>query len=95
MRILFDQGTPVPLSRYLAGHDVAISADLGWSSLRNGELLTVAEEAGYELLLTTDKNLRYQQNLRGPHLLNAAFGLEPQLVPIRDAHRVLLQTLHN
>jgi hypothetical protein len=59
MRILFDQGTPVPIRRYLAGHIVGISADLGWERLRNGDLLAVAEQAGYELLLTTDKNLRY------------------------------------
>ena len=64
MRILFDQGTPVPIRRYLAGHIVGISADLGWERLRNGDLLAVAEQAGYELLLTTDKNLRYQQNLK-------------------------------
>lgn len=63
MRILFDQGTPVPISGYLTGHVVGISADLGWDRLRNGELLAVAEQSGYELLLTTDKNLRYQQNL--------------------------------
>ncbi len=63
MRILFDQGAPFPISSYLTGHTVGISADLGWDRLRNGELLTAAEQAGYELLLTTDKNLRYQQNL--------------------------------
>ena len=64
MRILFDQGAPFPISRYLTGHTVGISADLGWDRLQNGELLTAAEQAGYELLLTTDKNLRYQQNLK-------------------------------
>ena len=63
MRILFDQGTPVPISGYLTGHVVGISADLGWDQMRNGELLAVAEQSGYELLLTTDKNLRYRQNL--------------------------------
>ena len=63
MRILFDQGVPFPISRHLSGHTVGISADLGWDRLENGELLTAAEKAGYELLLTTDKNLRYQQNL--------------------------------
>lgn len=43
---------------------MGISADLGWDRLRNGELLAAAEQAGYEVLLTTDKNLRYQQNLK-------------------------------
>jgi hypothetical protein len=63
MRILFDQGTPVPIRRFLAEHTVGISADLGWDRLQNGALLATAEQAGYELLLTTDKNLGYQQNL--------------------------------
>ena len=65
MRILFDQGTPVPLRLYLADHVVGITADLGWGRLKNGDLLAAAEHDGYELLLTTDKNLRYQQNLKG------------------------------
>ncbi len=60
MRILFDQGTPVPIRRYLVGHSVSVSADLGWERLRNGELLSAAEKADYEVLLTTDKNLVYQ-----------------------------------
>ena len=50
--------------RYLGDHIIGISADLGWARLRNGDLLAAAEQAGYELLLTTDKNLRYQQNLK-------------------------------
>ena len=63
MRVLFDQGTPVPIRRHLTGHEVGISAELGWEELRNGELLLAAEQAGFKIFLTTDKNLRYQQNL--------------------------------
>lgn len=63
MRILFDQGTPVPLRRSLSGHDVATAYELGWSTVTNGDLIRLAEEKGYELLITTDTNLRYQQNL--------------------------------
>jgi predicted nuclease of predicted toxin-antitoxin system len=63
MRILFDQGTPVPLRRYLIGHSVDTAFERGWSDLQNGELLDVAEQEGYELLITTDQNLRYQQRL--------------------------------
>ena len=63
MRILFDQGTPVPLRRYLAGHVVDTAYERGWSSLRNGELLNVAEQEGYDLLMTTDQHWRYQQHL--------------------------------
>lgn len=64
MRILFDQGTPVPLRRYLEGHAVATAYELGWSTVTNGELIRLAEQEGYELLITTDTNLRYQQNLQ-------------------------------
>ena len=65
MRILFDQGTPVPLRRSLNGHVVATAYELGWSTVTNGDLIRLAEQEGYELLITTDTNLRYQQNLRG------------------------------
>lgn len=63
MRILFDQGTPVPLRRHLHPHSVDTAAELGWSELSNGELIATAENQGYDLLITTDQNLRYQQNL--------------------------------
>ena len=63
MRILFDQGTPAPLRYQLQGHQVMLAYEQGWSTLQNGELLSVAEAAGFEVFVTTDKNLRYQQNL--------------------------------
>jgi predicted nuclease of predicted toxin-antitoxin system len=63
MKILFDQGTPVPLRRYLHQHSVETAAERGWSLLENGELLAAAESSGFDLLVTTDQNLRYQQNL--------------------------------
>ena len=62
MRILFDQGTPVPLKEHLPGHSVTTAYELGWSTLRNGELLARAEEQ-FDVLVTTDRNLRFQQNL--------------------------------
>jgi predicted nuclease of predicted toxin-antitoxin system len=63
MKILFDQGTPVPLRRSLTEHTVDTAYELGWSDFTNGDLLAIAEQNGYELLITTDQNLRYQQNL--------------------------------
>ena len=68
MRILFDQGTPVPLRRSLSGHDVATAYELGLSTVTNGDLIRLAEQGGYELLITTDTNLRYQQNLKDRNL---------------------------
>lgn len=65
MKILFDQGTPVPLRRQLAGHTVETAYERGWSTLQNGQLLAAAEEAGFDLLVTTDQHLRYQQAVTG------------------------------
>ena len=64
MRILLDQGTPAPLRRVLAAHEVATAYEMGWAALDNGELLRAAE-AEFEVFITTDRNLRYQQNLTG------------------------------
>jgi hypothetical protein len=63
MRILFDQGTPVPLRRHLTSHVVDTAFERGWSTLHNGELLDLVEHEGYDILITTDQNLRYQQCL--------------------------------
>src|SRR5258708_37195038 len=63
MLILFDHGTPAPLRSFLKDHIVKKTKDLGWDTLSNGELLRAAEEAAFEIFLTTDKNIRYQQNL--------------------------------
>ena len=63
MRILFDNGTPRQLRRQLFGHDVDLSSERGWETLENGILLDRAEEAGYEVLITTDQGIRYQQNM--------------------------------
>jgi hypothetical protein len=63
MKILFDNGTPKPIARSLRGHDVTFARRIGWHELENGELIQQAEEAGFDVLLSTDKNIRYQQNL--------------------------------
>ena len=65
MLILFDQGTPWPLRRYLTGHTIHSAYWLGWDELTDGELLERAEEEGFELLITTDQDIRYQQNTVG------------------------------
>lgn len=63
MRILFDNGTPRGLAGYLVGHSVEEARWRGWEELANGALIEAAELAGFELMITTDKNIRYQQNL--------------------------------
>jgi hypothetical protein len=65
MRILFDHGTPRGLIRALPDHAVTTAQAMGWDKLDNGALLDAAERAGLELLLTTDRRIRYQQNLLG------------------------------
>ncbi len=67
MRILFDQGTPVPLKQHFPDHEVQTAFELGWSRLTNGDLLAAAE-GRFEVLVTTDQNLRYQQSLAGRKL---------------------------
>ena len=74
MLILFDNGTPAPLRYALRGHVVVEAIERGWDRLANGELIAVAEAAGFELLLTTDKNIRYQQNLTGRKIAFVVLG---------------------
>ena len=76
MLIIFDQATPVPIRPYLEQHTVRTAAQQGWDKLSNGDLLTAAEEAGFEIPLTTDKNLRYQQNLAGRKIAIVVLGLQ-------------------
>jgi hypothetical protein len=64
MLILFDHSTPAPLASYLPDHAVTAARDRGWDRLSNGDLLAEAERAGFEVLITADKNILYQQNLR-------------------------------
>lgn len=63
MKLLFDQGTPVPLRNHFPNHIVETAHEKGWSNLKNGDLLTLAEADGFDALITTDQNLRHQQNL--------------------------------
>jgi hypothetical protein len=65
MRILFDHGTPAPLIPFLAPHTVTKARQAGWDRVVNGELLAAAEAAGFDVLITTDKRMKYQQNLAG------------------------------
>ena len=63
MLILFDHSTPAPLSSFLTGHTVTTARDRGWDRLSNGDILAAAEAAGFDVLLTADNSIKYQQNL--------------------------------
>jgi hypothetical protein len=74
MLILFDPGTPRSVARWLHGHTVVEAIARGWDRLANGDLLKMAEDAGFDLLLSTDKNIRYQQNLAGRRIAIVILG---------------------
>jgi hypothetical protein len=63
MKVLFDVNMPRPLRKELGGHEVITAQSMGWGELENGELIDAAEKAGFNVLVTADKNLRYQQKL--------------------------------
>jgi hypothetical protein len=74
MRVLFDNGTPRGVAAALPGHTVEEARSHGWDTLRNGELLDAAEAAGFDVFLTTDRNIRYQQNLTGRKIAIVVLG---------------------
>src|SRR5271165_4913147 len=74
MLILLGNGTPRGVAQSLEGHTVKESREQGWDELSNGELLTAAEAAGFEVLVTTDKNIRHQQNLAGRKIAIVVLG---------------------
>lgn len=74
MRVLFDNSTPRGIARASIGHQVAEARQHGWDMLENGALLKAAEEAGYDVLVTPDQNVRYQQNLTGRKIALVVLG---------------------
>jgi hypothetical protein len=74
MLVLFDNNTPRPLARYLSSHTVTESRERGWGKLENGALLEAAEKAGFEVFVTADRNLSYQQNLSGRKIAIVVLG---------------------
>ncbi len=89
MLILFDNGTPAPLRHALPGHVVVEAIERGWEQASNGELIAAAETAGFDVLLTTDKNLRYQQNLTRRTIAFVVLGNQQWPVLRRYVERVV------
>jgi predicted nuclease of predicted toxin-antitoxin system len=74
MRILLDHNVPAPLRYWLIGHHVDTAYELGWAEVGNGQLLRCAEAAGFDVMITTDQSIRYQQNLAGRKLALVMIG---------------------
>ena len=89
MLILFDHGAPRSTARFLDGHTVVGAMAKGWDRLANGALLKAAEDAGFELLLSTDKNIRYKQNLKGRRIAIIILGNSTRPVVHRYIDRVI------
>ncbi len=78
MRILFDQGVcQEGLPLLCRSHEVIEARKLKWERISNGTLLKLAEEAGFDLVVTTDKNVRYQQNLANRKISIVVLGNSP------------------
>jgi predicted nuclease of predicted toxin-antitoxin system len=74
-RILFDNNVPVGVRGFLTNHEVRTVVEMNWPpQLENGELLKAAEAAGFAVLVTSDQNMRYRQNLVGRRLALVALG---------------------
>lgn len=71
MKVLFDHNVPKRLRQFLPGHEVALAREMGWAELGNGALLAAAEDSGFAVMVTGDKNLSYQQNLQSRNLLSS------------------------
>ena len=97
MRILLDECAPRPLKRELADYEICTVVELGWSGKKNGELLRLMIQEGFTILLTTDQNLRYQQNLQQAGVavivLVASSNRLPDLVPLIPNVRKALNTV--
>lgn len=97
MRILVDECVPRPLKRELADYEIRTVVEMGWSGKKNGELLRLMSQEGFTILLTTDQNLRYQQNLQQAGVavvvLVAPSNRLPDLVPLIPKARNVMNTI--
>jgi len=97
MRILLDECAPRPLKRELLDYEIRTVVEMGWSGKKNGELLRLMSQEGFTILLTTDQNLRYQQNLQQAGVavvvLVASSNRLPDLLPLIPDTRNVLKTI--
>lgn len=97
MRILLDECAPRPLKRELVDYEIRTVVEMGWSGKKNGELLRLMSQEGFTILLTTDQNLRYQQNLQQAGVavvvLVASSNRLPDLLPLMPDALNALKTI--
>jgi len=89
VKVLFDHNVPKRLRRLLQDHNISTSREMGWDSLKNGDLLVAAEASGFEVMVTGDKNLAYQQNLEGRKLGLVILGATDWNILKRDPSPVI------
>ncbi len=89
MRILLDENLPHKLRLLLPGHDVRTAAHQGWAGLTNGELLRAASNAGFEVILTADKGIRYQQNRKNYQLALIVLSDNDESVIVANVRAIL------
>jgi hypothetical protein len=97
LRILLDEQLPRQLAPYLIGHDARTVQQESWAGLKNGDLLTKAEDAGFSVFLTCDQNLGFQQNISKRHLgvvvLCAVSNALEDLLPLVPAALIAIATV--
>ncbi len=74
MKVFFDNNVPAPLRRNLPNHQVSTAWPMGWASIANGPLRREVEAAGFDVMVTGDKNIRHQQNRAGRRVSLVASG---------------------
>lgn len=97
MRVLLDHNVNPRYARLLPGHEVIHAHKMGWTELLNGDLITTAEAAGFEAIVTADKNLRYQQNIKERRIsvvvLNSVLITWPHIEPLASQVNAALEGL--
>ena len=97
MRILLDECAPRPIKREFIDGEIKTVVEMGWSGKKNGELLQLMAQEGFTILLTTDQNLRYQQNLLQAGVsiivLIASSNRLPDLLPLVPETRNAIKSI--
>ena len=88
MRVLFDKNVPYGVRHFLADHQVETTDDHGWERISNGALIQTAETAGFEVVITADQNIVYQQNLSDRKIALVVLG--SNIWPIVREHAVAI-----